>query len=154
MIAVRTDSLNVIDSVFKHPEVEDLLFDDSPRDITYPIRDDIIYLALSDNKTSEVYGLGMFIRQNMISLDCHIAFLPSVRGIKAIDAGLLMIEWLRIHTGMRKLTAGIPDINKKCQRYAVSVGYEREGVNARSFLKNGIMYDQVYYGLEINNAIG
>lgn len=148
MIIVRTDMLEVIDSVFKDPDVEDMLFDDSPRDVTYPLGDKFIYLAAYEDLESPC-GLAMFIRKSMIELDCHVGFTSQCRGSKAVDAGCTMIDWIRKYTSFKKLTTCIPSVNKKCQRFAVSIGFEREGVNKQSFIKNGIVYDQVYYGLEV-----
>ena len=149
MIVVRIDDREVIDSVFKHPEVEDMLFDDSPKDVSYPINDNVLYLAAYESIGGPIGGIGMFIRKNMIELDCHCGFMPDFRGAMAVDAGMIMNSWIRKYTKFRKLVACIPTVNKQCQRFVVAIGCKREGVNANSFLKNGVIYDQVYYGLEV-----
>lgn len=149
MIVVRVSKLEIIDSVFKHPEVEDMLFDDSPRDVTYPINDNVFYLAAYHEIGEPIGGIGMFIRKNMIELDCHCGFMPEFRGAMAVEAGILMNHWIRKYTKFSKLVTCIPSVNKQCQRFVVAIGCKREGVNANSFLKNGVIYDQVYYGLEV-----
>jgi len=144
----RTYSNYVINSVFRHPEVEDHVFDDGPRDVVYEISDRYIYLVVYGAGLVPI-GLGLFVRKSMIELDCHIAFTPECRGSKAIAGGLLMIDWIKNYTGYRKLTTATPSFNKRCQRFVASLGFGREGINSASYVKNGLVYDQIYYGLEV-----
>ncbi len=51
-------------------------------------------------------------------------------------------------SGAAKLVASIPFADKEVLRYAQRVGFEREGVNKKSFLRGGELLDQYYVGLQ------
>lgn len=144
MRVVRTRDLSVINAVFKHPENVDMLGDDGSEDVEYPITDIVFYLAVYDGV--DLCGLFMLFPLNSITLDTHVAFMPEFRGKKALIAGQMMMSWVARNTQFKKLVACIPAINRACCAYAVQSGYTREGVNRASFIKNGVVYDQYYFG--------
>ncbi|TNG03794.1 MAG: DUF2824 family protein [Gammaproteobacteria bacterium] len=147
MRITRTRDLSVINAVFKHPKYIDMLGDDGSENVEYPLLDSIYYLAVYDGV--ELAGLFMMVPQNAITIDTHGAFLPGFRGEKARTGGLLMPSWVAKNTQFKKLVACIPSFNKAALAYASKLGYELEGVNRASFVKDGVVYNQCYYGREV-----
>ena len=45
------------------------------------------------------------------------------------------------------MNASIPEYNKLAIRLAGKVGMELIGINKRSFMKNGVLYDQQLFGI-------
>lgn len=46
-----------------------------------------------------------------------------------------------------KFVAQIPDSSKATQKMAAAIGFSREGINKQSFLRDGVLHDQVYFGM-------
>jgi RimJ/RimL family protein N-acetyltransferase len=57
------------------------------------------------------------------------------------------IAWMFENTPCVKIVAGIPAYNHFALRLAKSSGMSLEGVNRKSFLKDGVLHDQIYFGI-------
>lgn len=92
--------------------------------------------------------LGLFIGEprNVICYEVHIALLPEAKG-NAVEISKGAIEWMFSHTWCQRLTASIPEFNKLAIRLANKLGMEFIGINKKSFLKNGALFDQHLYGI-------
>lgn len=83
---------------------------------------------------------------NGITYDCHIALLPEAAGI-AVDICKGAIKWMFNNTKCLRLVASVPEYNKLAIRLARESGMELMGINKKSFLKNGILFDQLMFGI-------
>lgn len=77
----------------------------------------------------------------------HIAVLPNLRGIEAINYVIETSRWIFNNTSCKKIMALIPIFNKRAKQFAINCGYKREGTLTKSFYKNGTMQDQAIYGI-------
>ncbi len=135
----------MINAVLKHPKVKECIGDDFSGDVEYPIVDNIYYLAVYDNGLA-----GMFVVYplNAVTFDAHSAMLPGNYGNKAKKAGRLAIDWVFKNTDALKINGSTPVYNKLAVKYSKQIGFDQEGVNKKSIMKQGKLYDQIYFGLE------
>ena len=144
----RTFDSKVIDSVLKHKDIAPFIGDDSSGklDINYPIVDSIYYLAIYDD--SDIAGIFAFVVINGITLDGHTNILPRFRGEKSIEAARLGLKWVFDNTKFVKINGSTPIYNKRAIAFNKKIGFEVEGINKGSIMKDGKLYDQIYFGLE------
>lgn len=92
-------------------------------------------------------GLFVFYRNTDVSLWVHIQVLPEYRKEYAYEFGQKCIDKVR-HLAV-KLCAQIPVIYPNVIQFAEKSGFEVEGINKVSHLKNGELVDQVYLGMRL-----
>jgi RimJ/RimL family protein N-acetyltransferase len=56
-------------------------------------------------------------------------------------------------TGARKIVAVIPESSPQVLKVADTLGFKREGRREKSFQKDGVLYDEIYFGLSIGNDL-
>lgn len=92
------------------------------------------------------YGLFIGLPTNFVSYDCHIALLPSAEG-RAVDISKAVMDFVFNNTQAQRLTASIPSFNFLARRLAERCEFKLIGVNERSFLRDGVLHDQHFYGI-------
>ncbi len=151
IIRCTIDDLEYVNFVMRHPAIYPFITDDGcPRVADFDAKrvlmlDNIYFLKpILDN-----YCIGIFILSpcNTICYDAHLAIFPEYRGEMAIRACKEVIHYMFTETSCRKIIAQIPSINKPARMIAKLAGLAREGVIKTSFLKNGILVDQVIMGI-------
>ena len=133
--------------MLKHPEIFSISDDHEDPNASYPISQNILYFLLEVNGVPA--GVAIAIYRTLTYADCHVSVLKEFRG-GAVE--LLRAEsekWVRDNTGIKKFICGIPEYNKSALRRTILSGWKMEGVNAKSFLKDGKLWDQVMFGKEI-----
>jgi RimJ/RimL family protein N-acetyltransferase len=106
-------------------------------------RDDFIYLVASIARC--VLGFCAFYPVNGVSYEAHLCFLS--RGEVNRQAFRKMLDWVWQHTRARRIFGGIPDYNRAAIAFVKRAGFEQFGVNPRSWMKGGTLYDQVLLGI-------
>lgn len=141
----RTTDLNVINSVFKHEAIKRFVCDDYSEDVEYIIHDSLYYLAAYDGPDL----MGMFLSHPISStiVMAHLAMLPCGRGEKSRELGIEAINWVFNNTAYSKINGMTPIYNKIAIKYNLDVGMKKEGVNKKSFMRNGKLHDQIYFGI-------
>ena len=91
----------------------------------------------------EIKGIFMLLPQNAVTAEIHTCLL--LRGKEAFQAGRLLLSYL--FNKYQKAISYTPLTNKKALFYALRLGFKKEGVLTQSFLKNGVLVDQVVVGL-------
>ncbi len=120
---------------------DDALAGVNPRLFFAPMDQGVIYVKAGE------YGLLIGIPVNHVCLDVHVALLPEARG-KAVEICKGAMQWVFENSQkIVRMTASIPDYNKLSIRLAKQVGMEFIGINRKSFLKDGVLYDQHFYGI-------
>lgn len=97
---------------------------------------------------SEYLGLMIVYTLNAICGDVHVALLKSCGGIRAVQAGKLAIQWVWDNTHFRRLTSTNPTCNRLGARFARLVGMTQYGINPRSWLKDGNLYNSILFGVD------
>lgn len=119
---------------------DDALAGVNPRLFFAPM-DGVLYVKAGE------YGLLVGMPVNHVSVDVHVALLPSARG-KAVEICKGAVQWVFNNSqSVLRMTASIPECNKLAIRLAGTVGMEFIGINRKSFLKDGVLYDQHFFGI-------
>ncbi|MBC8438992.1 MAG: GNAT family N-acetyltransferase [Deltaproteobacteria bacterium] len=132
---------SLISGIVNDPKVYDYLIDDNSVNHEPVIHPSIIYLV---NDTKQ--GVIRIDPMNSISCYVHIATTPKMWGTghafvkEAIDWGFRNTKYL-------KVVALIPEYNDRTIKLVTDVGFKREGVCRKSFLKNWKLHDQIIFGL-------
>jgi len=146
MMIARTFDKDIIDSVLKHPAIKSFIEDDQCQDIEYPLIDPIYYLAAWEDDT--IAGMFVIFGINGVTADAHSSVLPGFYGEKAREAGRAAINWVFTNTDFLKINGSTPVCNPRAIRYAEDIGFSREGLNKKSYMRHGKLYDQIYFGVE------
>ena len=145
MIIKQTRKLKHINGVLSAPEVSRWSGDDlSPKQLK-ELRDDSIYLVAEHE--GHIVGSFSFRAVGSIELECHVSFKKCAWGA-TLEAGMMAIDYILANTSARKLSAKIPEDNDRAVFYALRLGFKIEGISRASFLRNGMLINQVYLGLE------
>lgn len=125
-----------------HPKNIRSIRGDNTELIDWPINDVIIYLGVF---IDEIIGLFIGFPRSEIELDVHVAMHPTYYRYTdtCYDES---IRWVKDNTNFKKLTGQTPVFNRLAISCNERNGFDREGVNKKSFLKNGKLHDQIYYG--------
>lgn len=92
------------------------------------------------------YGVLIGLPTNFVTYDCHIALLPCAEG-KAVEVCKAAMEFAFHNTPARRLNASIPSHNLLARRLAEKCGFTLIGVNEKSFLRDGVLHNQHFYGI-------
>lgn len=92
------------------------------------------------------YGVYIGLPTNCVSYDCHIALLPSVGG-RAVQVSRAVMDFAFKNTKAQRLTVSIPSFNLLARRLAEQCGFRLIGINEKSFLRDGVLHDQHFYGI-------
>lgn len=95
---------------------------------------------------AEPIGIVMYHPINVITWECHVQVLPEYRAEFAKEFAQKAIQWAW-DMGVQKLVAQIPFLYPNVRDFGLNVGFEVEGINRKSYLKNGQLHDQWYMGL-------
>ena len=138
--------MGIIKRIFCEPEIYDRIADDGSPDAEdfEPVEPcDGVYYLTDDNET----GLVFFHWKNCVTLEGHIQILKEHRN-NAMEFGSLVLDWVWDNTEAQKIVVTIPGIYPDVIRFVEKQGFQLEGISEKSYLKNGILYSQVYLGLE------
>ncbi len=92
-------------------------------------------------------GLFVFVPHNTVTLEVHICLLRTCWGPRAIDAARGAAKWIWQHTRCERVVANIPEFNTHARRLAEAAGLTVMGINKRSYLKRGRLWDQFMFGI-------
>lgn len=105
-----------------------------------PINDSIIWLRAGD------CGVFMGQKMNHVTYDVHTILLPRARG-KAVSIAKDAIRWIFDNTECLRVTTSVPSYNRLAERLAIKSGMTRFGTNYKSFQKDGVLFDQLLFGI-------
>lgn len=150
----RTFDYELVNSILTHPEIYKTIADDAAPPIEKyktPESEEIIYLVAA----GEPIGVMIYHPTSSITVDCHVQVLPQHRKQYAKAFGEAVINWLWKNTSFLKINAQIPFCYPNVCEFAVLNGFEVEGTNKCSYLKNNQIHDQWYLGLaRPSNGLG
>jgi len=135
-----------------HPRIYPYISDDgSPaREDYQPIESDLFwYVVVHDLKAAgpELLGLWMFHPHNVVCWELHTCLLPVAWGDTGLEAMRGVIQWIWQNTPCRRIIGNCPTTNRLALHFAVKAGMKVYGVNEASYLKNGVLSDQVCLGI-------
>lgn len=92
------------------------------------------------------YGLFVGEARNSVTYEVHTFLFPNARG-KAVEIAKAAMQWLFSNTHCLRITTTVPDYNKLAIRLSLKSGMEFMGINKKSFMKDGVLYDQQLFGI-------
>ena len=143
----RTKDTELIRRICTHAKIFPASSDDlSPSPAEWqPVEHDAIwYVLVKSEKT--LLGLFPLFPQNSICWEAHLCLLPACYG-KTTEAVEGMFRWVFSNTQCLRIVGSVPVYNTLAIRLAERSGMKRYGVNTKSRLKNGVLYDQVLFGI-------
>ena len=105
----------------------------------------VYFIIVEDN--NKPVGIFLFNPWNTVCYEMHSAVLPEYRGQGSMEAARLAGMWMFSNTLCQKLVTQIPVTNYAAHALAKVGGMVQEGINRKSFLKNGNLIDQYIYGI-------
>ena len=102
-------------------------------------------LMTSDDQHIGLYNLHA---HNAVTVEIHAHVLPEYRAEHSRSTGASALKWLYDHhPEYQKVVAQIPCIYENVKKFTCSFGFQLEGVNRLSYLKNGEIIDQWLLGM-------
>jgi RimJ/RimL family protein N-acetyltransferase len=142
----KTENLDLVRSIIIHPKIYPHVSDDgspSPEDFIAP--PNVTYCLIHEGE--DIGGVYIIVPVNFICCDIHTCILPHWWGEKAKKSILDFVEWIFKETAYEKIISWIPDNNQRALKFALQAGFKVEGLNTKSYKKDGILYDQIMVGL-------
>lgn len=84
---------------------------------------------------------------NGVTLNIHPMIPPDTRGKRAYRSALEVFDWIFGKTQYQKIVCEIPVIYRNVKLFAMRAGMQEEGLNRKSYLKNGKIHDQWHLGI-------
>lgn len=100
------------------------------------------FLIVGDNS-----GAIMMLPHNYVTYEQHTCIKKEFRK-KTVNIVHDVWEWVFKNTPCQKIITNVPSFNRAANIMAIRVGFKLIGINTKSFLKNGVLYNQYFYGVE------
>jgi len=140
----RTRDMALVAAIMGHPAIWPHIHEDGT-DAPAPVdHDELHWLLVSDGQPAGVF-LVHAVRASCFEV--HTCLLPRLKGAGAAQAARLLIAHVFGTIGARKLITNVPASNRPALRFAKASGLQIEGINRASFLRNGVMEDQIMLGI-------
>lgn len=144
--------VKLIDSIIAHPAIYPHVADDSAPPAEKFTSAKVVGAPgihfLAPIVDGAPMGVFMLARQNGIMYEIHTCILPAYWGRQALDGAAAMVLWMFTNTSCRKLMTWVPVYNRLAYKFALRAGMVDEGLSKRSFLRNGVLFDQHLLGME------
>ena len=146
----RVNNARLVESVLTEPDLWDAISEDdggAPEDYRIDLGG-MYAIALLGGEEDELIGFVLGRHYTDTVVETHIAIMPKHWGTDGnVDLGKQACALLLESSGAAKLVASIPLPDKEVLRFAQRVGFQREGINKKSFRRDGELLDQYYVGL-------
>lgn len=104
----------------------------------------IILEALQGDKPA---GFFVYHPTNCATVEVHTVLLPCAWGDDAIELAKASTAWIFENTNYQRIITQVPENNRHAQNLACNAGLIFYGVNQKSWLKGGELYDLHLFGL-------
>ena len=96
---------------------------------------------------SELIGMLGFYQLQGVKVEFHPCIIKKHRKEHAVEAINKAIDYAFDIEKIQKINVIIPFSHKIVHNFALKVGFQDEGINRESFLKNNVIYNQWYMGM-------
>lgn len=147
MELTRTHDMELVASIVRHPAIWPHVHDDGTPDDWAPTDHDGFYwmlVTLDDGRPGGVFlvhALTSFCRE------MHTCLLPTMWGRESAGAAQMLLDWAFCETDCQKMVTNVPAYNRLALRFAKAGGMMQEGINRASFMRNGMLIDQIMLGI-------
>lgn len=144
MRIARTHDMPLVRGILSHPAIWPYIHDDGVTEPNPIDHEELYWLLVDDGAPAGVFLLHP---HNTVTYEIHTCLLPRTWGGQSREAAQLVLRWMFENTGCRKVITNVPADNPLALRFARRAGLKDEGVNRKSFLKNGVLLDQLVLGI-------
>lgn len=144
----RTEDPVLVRQIVTHEAIYPYVTDDnapSAQDCHPPMHKDLLYLLCRDEDA--LLGMWLFVPSNSVTWEVHTYLLPDHGWRKGRQAARECAAFIWANTGCQRLWTVVPEFNRAALMFAKSAGFKPFGINERSFLKGGKLYNQTCLGL-------
>jgi hypothetical protein len=152
VIFERTGCHELVRLILTHPSLYPHMTDDfagPPEEFRVNTHPDIWYVLVKSREGGVPQGLFCLFPENGICWAAHVALYRGIPPAMTRQIGREWMAWLWANTPCRRLIASIPVCNRAAMKYAADPEGTHLlpfGVNEKSFLKRGRLWDQVLMG--------
>ena len=147
MILGRTHDMALVASIMRNPAIWPHVHDDGTPLDWAPTDHESFYWMLVTLDSGAVGGVFLVHQVNSFCHEMHTCLLPEVWGQQAYEAGQKLAAWVFSELNCQKLITAVPAYNRLALRFAKRGGMQQEGINRASFMRNGVMVDQIMLGI-------
>jgi len=151
----RTYDVDLIEGVMRSPEIFAVTAEDGARleDVTAdPVGECWLQVVDEDGAVVALYN---FHARNSVTVEIHAHVMPYFRKRYSYETGILALTWLRDNAGRyKKVVAQIPAVYGNVIAFVKRFGFREEGVNRLSYVKDGVLMDQMLFGMTQNELKG
>ncbi len=140
----RTHDMGAVREILAHPRIWPHIHEDGieePVAIDHP---SMVWLMVSDDAPAGVF---LVHQRSMNCWEMHTCLLPRIWGDGANQAARLLLAHLFGEMGVAKVVTNVPAHNRAALRFAKAHGLSIEGNNRASYLRNGVLEDQIMLGI-------
>lgn len=144
----RTNDIELVATIARHSKLYRVSSDDysPPPHEWSPLQHESIWHVLCwDDK--ELLGMFVFIPESRICFRIHVCLLPAAYGERSARAGRAVTRWIFENSPVLRLTGSIPKYNSLALRFARLCNWNQFGINEKSHMKNGVLHDQLLFGI-------
>lgn len=115
-------------------------------ELYFPNMSEDNYWMMAEEDDGKKLGVFLYAPQNHICREVHTILLPIAKG-RAKEAAIASGLWIFDNTNCMRIVTTVPEYNIPAFKLALEVGMKQYGINRKSFLKNGVLYDQHLLGI-------
>lgn len=144
----RTFDLDLVRMIATHPKIWPHISDDGAgkaEDYRPADHPSIWYVTVLRDR--ELMGLWAFMPENSVCWSMHTLLLPHSWGKFSHEALPKLFRWMWDNTTCRRIVGTAPVTNRLVINFVKSAGMAEYGLNPASYLKNGVLLDQVLLGI-------
>lgn len=105
----------------------------------------VAYVNIHDDDGTFL-GIAIFSLHSQVQVEIHNALLPWVGWKKRVQVGREFFAWLW-SAGRKRIIGKVIASNRYAIAYNKAIGMEEFGVNKKAFLKDGVLYDEHWFGI-------
>lgn len=149
MIAKPLTDAALIKRTITHPRIYPHVTDDGcvPAEEFEPaLAPALLYLGIYSDD-GEYLGLFFIHPHNHHCFEVHTCLLPEAWGRRSLECTKTCMDYVFSQTDCKRLITNVPVFNTHAKRLALRTGMVPFGVNVKSFMKDGVLHDQLMLGL-------
>jgi len=138
----KAETVEEVDAILRDPELFERIAEDGQGDdYKTPFDGHQRYMMIM--KEDQAIGVWNLYPVNTVTLNIHCNLLKNHRGY-GVEASVLILEWFLTDCPKQyeKLNAEIPVIYPEVYYHTKKFGFQDEGINRQSIMKNGVLVDQ------------
>jgi RimJ/RimL family protein N-acetyltransferase len=140
----RTRDMVLVRAILAHPAIWPHIHEDGTEEPEPLDLDGFHWLLVDDGRPAGVF---LAHPRGAACWEVHTCLLPRTWGAAAAGAAQLLLEHLFDVVGCDKVVTNVPAYNRPALRFAKASGMRAEGTNHASFLRKGVLEDQIMLGI-------